>query len=392
VTALGPGSTIGVLGGGQLGWMLALEAQRMGYRTVVLDPSSDSSASRAADRFVTAEFDDLDAARAVAAESDVTTVEFERIPHQVLADLERNHIVRPSSNVLRIVQDRLTQRRFLQDRGFPQPRFGEIESKADLASAGAVSGFPAIMKSSRGGYDGKNQARVESADQLEAAWDHIGGGAAVLERFVAFDKEISVVLARDVRGNVACFPTTENEHRHHILFTSVAPARITEALRRRAEEIATGVAEALDYRGVMAVEMFVESGEVLINEVAPRVHNSGHYTFGACATSQFEQHIRAICGLALGYTTMPGPAAMLNLLGELWSAGEPSWETLLAEFPSAKLFLYGKHANSPRRKMGHVLFTGPRSADAALNEAMRAYDLLASASPERGSRLDESQA
>lgn len=387
MTVQGPGSTIGVLGGGQLGWMLALEAQRMGYRTVVLDPSSDSSASRAADRFVVADFDDLDAARSVARESDVITVEFERIPHQVLAALEHNHVVRPSSNVLRIIQDRLTQRRFLREGGFPQPRFGEIESIVDLQRAGAVSGFPAIMKSSRGGYDGKNQCRVENANQLESAWDHIGGGAAILERFVPFEKEVSVVLARDMRGNIACFPIVENEHRDHILFTSVAPARIPKALRVRAEEIAGGIAEALDYRGVMAVEMFVESGEVLINEVAPRVHNSGHYTFGACATSQFEQHIRAICGLALGDTTMPGPAAMLNLLGNIWSEGEPPWDSLLAQFPYAKLFLYGKEANSPRRKMGHVVFTGLDSANASIETAMRAYDLLAMPARERRSTL-----
>jgi len=373
---IGPGGTIGILGGGQLGWMLALEAQRMGYRTVVLDPAHDCSAARIADEPIVASFDNEDAARGLAGRCDAVTLEFERIPHHVLASIEKDFHVRPSSNVLRIIQDRVVQRSFLGDAGFPQPAFARIETAADLDAAGGAVGFPSIMKSARGGYDGKNQARVNGAADLAAAWESIGHEHAILERFVRYQREISVVLARTEDGDVRAFPVAENEHRDHILFLTVAPARVPGSVQARAVEIATGVAHTLEYVGVMAVEMFVEDGEVLINEIAPRVHNSGHYTFGACATSQFEQHLRAVCGVPLGDVWMPGPAAMLNLLGDVWEKGEPKWERLFAEFPSAKLFLYGKEATGPRRKMGHVTFAGYDTADAAAVAALRAYDLL----------------
>lgn len=373
---IGPGGTIGILGGGQLGWMLALEAQRMGYRTAVLDPSPDCSASRIADESIVAPFDSEVAAQELARHCDAVTLEFERIPHHVLSTLEATFRVRPSSNVLRIIQDRIVQRTFVAERGFPGPDFACIESAQDLVAAGERVGFPAIVKSARGGYDGKNQARVERAADLADAWKSIGKGRAILERFVNYQQEISVVLARAERGEVCAFPVAENEHRDHILFLTVAPARVPDVVQTRAIKIATGVAHALEYVGVMAVEMFVENGEVLINEIAPRVHNSGHYTFGACATSQFEQHLRAVCGLPLGDVSMPRPAAMLNLLGDVWEKGEPNWAQLFDAFPSARLFLYGKDATGPRRKMGHATFLGYDTADAAADAALRAYELL----------------
>ncbi|HRK35753.1 MAG TPA: 5-(carboxyamino)imidazole ribonucleotide synthase [Candidatus Hydrogenedentes bacterium] len=378
---IAPGNTIGILGGGQLGWMIGLEAQRMGYRTVVLDPARDCSASRIADQMITASFDDAGAARKLASLSDVVTFEFERIPYQVLEVLEKEFRVRPSSQVLQVIQDRSVQRSYLRDRGFPQPTFATIETEEDLESAGAAVGFPSILKSARGGYDGKNQARVNESGGLRAAWDSVGGGRAILERFVPFDKEISVILARNDDGVVKAFPVAENEHRDHILFLTVAPARVPEAIQRRAVEIASGIAEALDYCGVMAVEMFVEGGDVLINEIAPRVHNSGHYTFGACATSQFEQHLRAVCGAPLGDCSLAKPVAMLNLLGDVWHRGEPRWQAMFDDFPEARLFLYNKVANSPRRKMGHVLFQNAVSADAASDAALRAYRTLRGEQP-----------
>ena len=373
---IGPGSTIGILGGGQLGWMIGLEAQRMGYRTVVLDPSPTCSASRVADKFIVAPFDNVQAAREVADLCDVVTLEFERIPCTLLAELEKTHRVRPASRVLEIIQFRSVQRTFLRDKGFPQPAFGRIEVEADLVTAGAISGFPCILKASRGGYDGKGQVRVNAPEELAAAWASIDHQPAILERFVNYEKEISVVLARTESGEVKAFPVAENEHRDHILFLTIAPARVSGEVQRRAIEIASGVAEALDYVGVMAVEMFLEGDDILINEIAPRVHNSGHYTFGACATSQFEQHLRAVCGVPLGCVSMPCPTAMLNLLGDVWENGEPRWQRMFDVFPDAKLFLYGKEANNTRRKMGHLLIQNVTSADDAAERALRAYSIL----------------
>jgi 5-(carboxyamino)imidazole ribonucleotide synthase len=373
---IGPGGTIGILGGGQLGWMLALEAQRMGYRTLVLDPSMDCSASRIADKLIVASFDNEIRSRELASKSDVVTLEFERVSHRIYEALEAQHTVHPPSYALLVIQDRMSQRVFIRTNNMPQPEFALISSAGELDNAAKEVGFPAIMKIARGGYDGKNQARVSSAAELAEAWHSFGKERAVLERFVKYQQEISVVLARTEKGEVRAFPVAENQHRDHILFLTVAPARVPDAIQARAVEIATGLAHALNYVGVMAVEMFVEDGEVLINEIAPRVHNSGHYTLGACATSQFEQHIRAVCGVPLGDVAMPRPAAMLNLLGDVWHNGEPQWEKFYAEFPSARLFLYGKEATGLRRKMGHITFLGHDTADEAEAAALRAYELL----------------
>ena len=373
---IGPGGTIGILGGGQLGWMIALEAQRMGYRTAVLDPSPDCSASRIADKLLVASFDNETRCRELASKSDVVTLEFERVSHRIYEALEKEYTVHPPSYALLVIQDRVSQRVFINANNVPQPEFALISSARELETAAKEVGFPAILKVARGGYDGKNQARVTNAAELKAAWESFGKERAILERFVNYQKEISVVLARTADGEVRAYPVAENEHRDHILFLTVAPARVWASVQERAIEIAATLAHALNYVGVMAVEMFLEGDTVLVNEIAPRVHNSGHYTFGACATSQFEQHLRAVCGVPLGDVSMPGPVAMLNLLGDVWQNGEPQWEKMFAEFPSARLFLYGKEANNSRRKMGHVTFLGHDTADAAADAALRAYELL----------------
>ncbi len=350
----------------------------MGYLTAVLDPSADCSASRIADTLLVASFDNETRCRELASKSDVVTLEFERVSHRIYEALEKEYTVHPPSYALLVIQDRVSQRVFIKANNVPQPEFALISSDLELDTAAREVGFPAILKVARGGYDGKNQARVANAAELKAAWESFGKERAILERFVNYQKEISVVLARTADGEVRAFPVAENEHRDHILFLTVAPARVWESVQERAIEIATTLAHALNYVGVMAVEMFVEGDDVLVNEIAPRVHNSGHYTFGACATSQFEQHVRAVCGAPLGDVSMPDPAAMLNLLGDVWQNGEPQWEKMFAEFPSARLFLYGKEANSARRKMGHVTFVGHDSADAAADAALRAYELLKS--------------
>jgi 5-(carboxyamino)imidazole ribonucleotide synthase len=354
-----PGSTLGILGGGQLGWMIALAAQRMGYRTAVMDPAPNAAAQRVADVFVPGAFDDVAAAKQLAEKSDVITLETEHIPYAVLRQLEGAKI-RPRAEIFDIVQSRVTQRAFLRKHGFPQAEHVAIQAADDLVRAETL-GFPAILKSSTGGYDGKGQARVKDAEALQQTWQQWGKPACVLERVVPFEMEISVILARDIAGQICVYPLAENVHREHILFLTVAPARVSSAVAQRATEVAVGIAQAMDYVGVMAVEMFVVEGDVLVNEIAPRVHNSGHYTFGACVTSQFEQHVRAVCGLPLGQATLYRPAVMLNLLGDVWHAQQPRWDDIFVA-DHAKLFLYGKEPSSPKRKMGHVLLSGEDQA------------------------------
>lgn len=372
---IGPGGTIGILGGGQLGWMIALEAQRMGYSTAVLDPSPDCSASRIADKLLVASFDNETRCRELASKSDVVTLNSSAYLIAFTKRSKRNTRFTHRS-MIAAIQDYYSQRDHSNANNVPQPEFALISSARELETAAKEVGFPAIFKVARGGYDGKNQARVTNAAELKAAWESFGKERAILERFVNYQREISVGAARTADGEVRAYPVAENEHRDHILFLTVAPARVWASVQERAIEIATTLAHALNYVGVMAVEMFLEGDNVLVNEIAPRVHNSGHYTFGACATSQFEQHLRAVCGVPLGDVSMPGPVAMLNLLGDVWQNGEPQWEKMFAAFPSARLFLYGKEANNSRRKMGHVTFLGHDTADAAADAALRAYELL----------------
>lgn len=370
---------LGILGGGQLGWMIAMEAQRLGIHTSVMDAGGASCpAARAAQHAIQAPLDDVESAERLAREADVVTVETEHVDYRLLQRLEAITEVRPAARVLQIVQDRLNERRFLQEHGFPQTAFRALSSAEEAQALGTDLAGPTIVKGRLGGYDGKGQARAEQPQTIAEAWQAVGQAPAVVEDVVPFAKEISVLVGRGADGGVRVYPVAENLHLRHILHLSIAPARIDETVRRRAVEIGVGIAEALGHVGVVGTEMFVlDDGEVLVNEIAPRVHNSGHYTFGACVTSQFEQHARAVCGLPLGAVEQMWPAVMLNLLGDLWARGEPDWNRVLAH-DAAKLYLYGKAPAKPGRKMGHVLCLQPRLMD-ALAMAEGLHQALASA-------------
>ncbi len=353
---LGPGATLGFLGGGQLARMMALEGRRMGYRVAVVDRAPDGPASPVADVWVHGPFEDRRLAGALADVADVVTLDTEHVPVALLERLAEKVPVRPGAAIVSILQDRGAQRRFLADHGLPQTDWAAVDDRAGLDAALARVGAPAVLKSRRSGYDGKGQARLRGPEDAEAAWAAIGGVPATLEAFVDFELEISALVARDAGGRMRVFPIAENEHRHHVLHLSIAPARVPAELAEAAGRLAERIADALDHVGVLAVELFVtRSGGLLVNEVAARVHNSGHYSFGGCVTSQFEQHLRAVCGLPLGDPSLLRPTVMLNLLGDLWRDGEPDWASVLAD-PDAKLHLYGKAHASPGRKMGHVLF------------------------------------
>ena len=355
--AILPGATVGIIGGGQLARMMAFEARRMGYRIAVLDPDDRGSAAQVSDRAVQGKFSDVRAARSLAEGSDVVTIDSEHVPADLLEELESLTEVRPGAAVLRTVQDRLTQRRFLEKCGLPQPRYAAVSCAEDLPVAAEAVGFPAVLKARREGYDGKGQARAGSLEELAAGWRALGERPATLEAFVDFEKEISAILARGVDGELRFYPVAENRHRNHILHITNVPAAISPEVREQAEQLGARVANELGHVGMLALELFVtRDDELLVNEIAPRTHNSGHYTFGACATSQFEQHVRAVCGLPLGDCSLDRPAVMLNLLGDLWRDGEPAWGAVLRH-PGAQLHLYGKGEARAGRKMGHVLVT-----------------------------------
>jgi len=355
MSPVNPGGTVGIIGGGQLARMIALEARRMGYRIAVLDPDAQGSAARVADVSFVGAFGDRQAAHEMAKQCDVITIDSEHVPADLLQELEAIVPVRPSSKVLRVVQDRLSQRHFLDEHKIAQPPFANITEESDIEAAAAKVGFPAVLKTRREGYDGKGQARVQSAEELLQAWDSLNRLPATLEKFIDYHSEISAILARGLHGDICFYAVAENDHRRHILHTSRAPAPISDALRQQAEAIGAQVANALDHVGMLAVELFLtRDDELLVNEIAPRTHNSGHYTFGSCVTSQFEQHVRAICGLPLGDPTLMRPTVMLNLLGDAWQDGPPNFEKVFAH-PGARLHLYGKGEASSGRKMGHVL-------------------------------------
>jgi 5-(carboxyamino)imidazole ribonucleotide synthase len=373
VTALLPGATIGVLGGGQLGRMMAVAARRMGYRVIVLDPSARCPTAQVADGVVTGALDDHAAARALARQVDVVTLDTEHVPPELLDELERIAPVRPGASVLRTINDRQIQKQFLDQLGMPQAAWAPASSVGELEPALARLGRPAIAKVRRAGYDGKGQVRIDPGADAVAEHARLAGAPAVAEELVPFAREISVILARGTDGEIRIYPIAENVHRRHILHTTRAPAPIGAEQRVRAERIAVTIAEALGHVGVMAVEMFeLADGRLLVNEIAPRTHNSGHYTYGACATSQFEQHIRAICGLPLGDPRALCGAVMVNLVGDLWRDGPPHWDVVLAR-PDARLHLYGKDAPAPGRKMGHVLLL-----DDDTERALAAAEMLVS--------------
>jgi 5-(carboxyamino)imidazole ribonucleotide synthase len=352
-----PGATIGVLGGGQLGRMFAIAARRLGYRVHTLAPEDDTPTGQVADVEITASFDDLDAIRAFARAVDVVTFEFENVSAAATTAAEECAVVRPSGRALSIAQHRLREKRFLAAHGLPVVPFAPVASESDLEAAVARIGCPAVLKTASLGYDGNGQSAIADPSRARDAWESVGRREAVLEAFVDLACEISVVAARGVDGSVAQFDPFENTHRHHILDVTTAPAAVGADLAGQAASAARAVLEALDYVGVLCVEFFVDrAGRLLINELAPRPHNSGHLTLDACRTSQFEQQLRAICGLPLGSTELLQPAAMANLLGDLWSGGEPDWAGALA-YADVKLHLYGKSEPRPGRKMGHLTAT-----------------------------------
>lgn len=352
--AILPGATIGVLGSGQLGRMFAIAARRMGYRVHTLSPESDTPTGQISDREIQAEYDDLDAVRAFARDVSVVTFEFENVPAATAAACEQFAPVRPGGNVLHVSQNRRREKTFLSEAGFPVTPFRAAESLAELRTALGELGVPAVLKTAGWGYDGKGQVRIDSAEQAQVAWQSLQTDAAVLEAFVPFEREVSVVAARGMDGAFVAYPPIDNAHSRHILDVSTCPAPLSESLSRQAHELARGVLEKLEVVGVLCVEFFVtRDGRLLINELAPRPHNSGHLTIDACVTCQFEQQLRAICGLPLGSTEMLRPAAMANLLGDLWTGGEPGWSAACA-FADVKLHLYGKAQARPGRKMGHL--------------------------------------
>lgn len=349
-----PGATVGVLGSGQLGRMFALAARRMGYRVHTLSPDDDTPTGQVADREVNASYDDLDAVRDFARQVHVMTFEFENVPAATAEAAAALAPVRPAGSVLHVTQHRLREKTFLARHGFPVPRFRRVTSAAELDAALAELGTPAVLKSAGWGYDGKGQRLVARADEAPGAWASLGVAEAIVEEFVEFACEVSVVAARGLDGAYVDWGLIENQHRHHILDVSLAPARVAPRVAREATEIARGILTALDVVGVLCVEFFLaRDGRLLVNELAPRPHNSGHLTFDAAVTSQFEQQLRAICGLPLGSTALVRPAAMANLLGDLWVGGEPRWPAALA-WPDLKLHLYGKAEARPGRKMGHL--------------------------------------
>jgi len=352
----GPGLTVGILGGGQLGRMLALAAAPLGLRTHVFAPVGDNPAMEVAGAATIAAYDDALALAAFADAVDVVTFEFENVPAPTAALLAARVPVRPRPEILAIAQDRVAEKRFLNQAGVATAPWRGVASRAALDEAIAALGVPSVLKTTRFGYDGKGQSVLRAAGEADAGWAALAGAEGVLERFVDFACEISVIVARGTDGAVASYVPVENRHRDHILATTIAPAAIAPATADAATRIARTIAEALDLVGLLAVEMFVaRDGAVLVNELAPRPHNSGHWTIDAAVTSQFEQHLRAVAGLPLGSTERLADAVMENLIGEQVE----TWRAVLAD-PRAKLHLYGKEAARPGRKMGHVTRLGPR--------------------------------
>ena len=370
-----PGSTIGVLGSGQLGRMFAIAARRMGYRVHTFSPDEDTPTGQVADLEVQASYDDLDAVCRFAREVSVVTFEFENVPGATAAAAERCAPVRPAGSVLHTTQHRLREKLFLQSAGLPLTPFRCVTSFDELARAATDIGLPAVLKTAGFGYDGKGQFRIQQPSEFARAWDAVNRSEAVLEAYVDLQCEISVVAARTHCGDFTHYGAIENHHVDGILDTSLSPARVSGRLQQDAIEIAHTVLDKLAVVGVLCVEFFVaRDGRLLINELAPRPHNSGHLTFDANLTSQFEQQLRAVCLLPLGAVTQWTPAAMVNLLGELWSDGDPDWGAAASQ-PDVKLHLYGKLAPRPGRKMGHLTALAA-TPEQALHDAVTARKLL----------------
>ena len=361
-----------MLGGGQLGRYFVMAAASMGYGTIVLDPDPSSPAGVVADEHLVHDYDDPGAIRRLSFDCAVVTTEFENPPASTLDRLADAVAVAPPPAAVRIAQDRIAEKAFLTDNGFPVGPYVPLVD-ADRAGLEAVAEAGAIVKTARLGYDGKGQRTVVGTSDALAAWAELGGVACVVEQRLTLDSELSVIVARTRGGDVESWSVAENRHVDGVLDLTVVPASVSPTLTDRATGLAMAIADALDYVGVLAVELFVVGDELLVNELAPRPHNSGHWTLDACVTSQFEQQVRAVCGVGLGATTMTAPAiAMVNLLGDLWDVGEPDWSIVLDD-PAAKLHLYGKREARPRRKMGHLTVT----SDVATAAVARALELRA---------------
>lgn len=379
-TPLPPGSTIGVFGSGQLGRMLAMEARRMGYRIHTYSPERNSPTGQIADFEYAAPYDDAAAVQSFAKGVDALTFEFENVPSLVAEIAESEGVpVRPSGHVLHAAQNRQREKSMLSKAGLPVTPHRFVTDTTQLNEAVREIGFPAILKTAAFGYDGKGQTRIEPETGLDTAWHSLGGQACVLEAYIDFERELSMVAARGAKGDFAAYPLVENRHVNHILDVTIAPADVEPAVAEEAERLARQLCEFLDLVGVLCIEFFClpeprpggtaqasesrSTGRLLTNEIAPRPHNSGHWTIEGAVTSQFEQQLRTVSGLAPGSTEQLRPAVMLNLLGDLWQDGEPDWQALMA-FTDAKLHLYGKHEPRPGRKMGHLTVTADTTSEA----------------------------
>lgn len=363
-----PPAMLGMLGGGQLGRFFVIAAHELGYKVAVLDPDKNSPAGKIADLHLCAAYDDQSALQRLAETCEAITTEFENVPAATLEYLAQSRIVRPSASAVAIAQHRVAEKTFFRDSGLPVGQFVVINQETDLPADDSDI-YPAILKVARFGYDGKGQARVSGQEQAKAAFANFKHETCVLEQMLPLDYEVSVVLARDAQGKIAAFPVAENSHLNGILDISIAPARGSDVVKAKAQALATQIAEKLDYVGVLGVEFFVSEGKLLVNEMAPRPHNSGHYTIDACVTNQFEQQVRALTGLPLGDAHLHSQAVMVNILGDVWKDGkEPAWEKAAAH-SALKLHLYGKHEARPGRKMGHFTVLG-QDRDAVINQAL----------------------
>lgn len=369
-----PPSMLGMLGGGQLARFFVVAAHEMGYKVMVLDPDKNSPAGKIADVHLCAAYDDASALNEMARACAAVTTEFENVPASTLEALADSVRVYPAASAVAVCQHRVSEKDFLRDNGFPHAPYAEINQESDIPDESSGL-YPGILKVARFGYDGKGQARVRTQAEALAAFRNFKGEQCVLEQMLALEYEVSVVLARDAAGNISPFPTAENIHHNGILDISIIPARGSTEARAEAQMLARGVAEKLGYVGTLGVEFFVCGGKLYVNEMAPRPHNSGHYTIDACVTNQFEQQVRALCGLPLGDARLHSAAVMVNLLGDVWPDGqEPDW-SMLFEQTNLKLHLYGKREARPGRKMGHFTVIGEDAAS-VLDEAMSARDRI----------------
>ncbi len=362
-----PPAMLGMLGGGQLGRFFVIAAHEMGYRVTVLDPDKNSPAGRIADVHLCATYDDQAALKQLAETCAAVTTEFENVPAATLEQLAQHCTVHPSASAVAIAQHRVAEKTFFRDSGLPVGDFAVINQAADLPEDNSPL-YPAILKVARFGYDGKGQARVKSRAEALQAFSQFKQETCVLEQMLPLDYEVSVVLARDAGGKVAAFPLAENSHLNGILDVTIAPARASEVIKAKAQALAIQIAEKLGYVGVLGVEFFVSGGKLLVNEMAPRPHNSGHYTIDACITNQFEQQVRALTGLPLGDSHLHSHVVMVNILGDVWKGAEPAWDKSFAH-PNLKLHLYGKHEVRPGRKMGHFTVLA-KDTETALNQAL----------------------